>query len=693
MILSFVFLSQVQAKNSIICARYYTSLVSRAWLAAEAAKARDYIRGTKDERAQEAAVEKILKDIFDSPRDIISPLDVDTFTIRIVDQGLDSHKPVEVVMTDKSTKVETVLLSSLKLEELRLKESEKRPEYAPTVNDYLNDNTVIPVWAQLSPKRDILLVKVSGMGSIDGHTLVAIDLKSKKILQEIDNVDPNETVWITPTSFTFKTHVVGKPIHTATLGPKGVFEITKTPDVKVNGSADQQWYFLRSKTGNRIVNAISGATVEVPNLSGVESITPDLTDKSILWVKTQGRAGFSDIQKIKTNSPNPRAETIIAEREVVIEDFVVQKDKIRLTTYLGADRWVEFTDLNGKPMAHVRAPDCCSLSGAKFNMEDQIVEMNLASPVVKATKWFYDLKNNKWLKENAAKERVEGNPSIDMLTDNGVKYVSEFRSFKSKDGTEIPIRVTYKEGTKMDGNNGALMEGYGGFALNNYFHPTYERMTHEYLKAGKVYLAPALRGSYFFGKDWHDQGRALNKQNVIDDFIGAAEWAIAQGLTSAKLLAISGASHGGLLVGAAITQRPELFGLAFPQFGPHLFSQKATYDPITTPLQVFEYGDLINDPVAIANAKKIDPYENAVPQNYPFTVVMTGWYDTRVNPDHSIEFFKRLKANQTGDQPIHLFSLNNSGHWMSSIPRQDFIGWRARVTFWSILFKYNNIEL
>jgi prolyl oligopeptidase PreP (S9A serine peptidase family) len=676
--------------SKLQCEKFYRDFdFPRNWLAHQAALTRDYIKGS----SQEKAIEKILLEINQAPRDLIEPLEADGFTIQIIDQGLGPHKPVEVIMTNRATQEKHVLLSSLKLEELNLKDSEKRPVYAPNIKNYRNNNTTIPVWAQLSPKRDFLLVKVSAKGSIDGHTLVIINLATRKIVQEIENVDPADTVWVSGETFLFKNQVVGKVISEASLRPDGTFQIKPNTRGRVSASSDQQWHYRKkTPTTMALVNTLTQKEIILPALS-IEELITSKVDNSTLWFHTTGKNGFKELVRLKIDSANPKLETIVPEKNVVIESVSVSKDGIRLETYLGADRWVEFTDFNGRELAKVKAPDCCAIVNATLDSVNQVVEMKLQSPVVRSKTWLFDLKTSQWLREDATQQRIKADPKVDMLTLGSERYVSEFKSFKSKDGTEIPIRLTYKEGTVFDGTANTVMEGYGGFALNNYFHPFYERMTSEWLKSGGVYMAPALRGSYYFGQSWHDQGRALNKQNVIDDFIGAAEWAIANGITIPKKLAIAGASHGGLLVGAAITQRPELFGLAFPQYGPHVFHEKPLFDPITTPLQSNEYGDLISDFAAQALARQLSPYLRATEKEYPFTVVVTGWFDSRVNPRHSHYFAEKLMENQIGDQPIFYYSLNNSGHWMSSIPRQDFIGWRSKVTFWSVLFKYMNMEI
>lgn len=675
------------AATTNMCREFY--VFNRTWLASQAAKVREYVKKS----SQEKAIEEILLKTSQNPRDLETPLETDQFIIQVIDQGLGVHTPVEVVMTDKATRQQHVLLSSLKLEKLRLTESEKRDVYAPTVARYLNNNTVLPVGVQLSPLRDILLVKVSAAGSIDGHTLVVIDLKTKQIVQEIENSASSDAVWITPTQFVFQRHQVGDRAYMATVNKNNV-KVEPSNLAWIRASDDQQWYYFMTSSGKiMIISTVSGQKIQLPNIDIVDVLSNEAGDGNI-WIRANGFHGFREIIKITTSLGVVTSRKIVPEDNTIIDKTVsVTKEYVQYQSYLGADRWINFVSHDGVPLAKVKAPDCCAISRATYNAVNQTVDVVLQSPIVNKTNWAYDLKTNSWLRNEANKLKIVADPGKEMMIANGQAFITKYESFRSKDGTVIPIRVTYKEGTELNREAPTLMEGYGGFALNNYFHPAYERMVFEFLNSGGVHLAPALRGSYFFGEEWHKQGRGLNKQKVVDDFVGAAEWAIAKGITVPKRLAISGASHGGLVVGAAITQRPELFGLAFPQYGPHAFHDKPALDPISTPRQKLEYGDLMGDLAAQKNALNISPVNRTIPQDYPMTVVITGRRDSRVNPVHSYRFFDVLQQNQTGDQPIMLYTQNNSGHWMSSIPRQDFLGWRARTVFWSVLFKYMKMDI
>lgn len=670
------------------------------WLSAQTARTRNHFSPL-----QKATLvknfEKFILFENQKPKDMITPLETDQFMISIIDTGLAPHKPVQVIMTDKLSGKKEVLLSSLKLDDLNLSATEKENTLkGPTIAKYRNNNTVIPVWAQLSPLRDYLLVKVSKQGSIDGHTLVIIRLADRKIIQELENVSTADSTWISSNTFSISDNTVEKAPYTITINsdPAGTIIKSKLEGSRPQGSADQQWFASRTREGNTLISSTTqNISFQIPRMN-IESIFKTTKNPDTLWIQSNGKMGFKEVFRLvikkdpNGNNGEVSITQVIPEGKTVIEEVEVANQHLIVSTYLGADRWMEVRDLNGKPVHKLLVPDCCTASFSDYNPQTGELSVLLSSPIQRVTRWIYNIKTQDWSLRKSEKEIVKANPLSETMTLNGQKYVTRYDSYKSKDGTVIPVRVTHKEGLKLSEATPALMEGYGGFALNNYFHPSHDPMLLQFIKSGGLHIAPALRGSYFFGETWHAQGRALNKQNVIDDFIGAAEWAIQNKMTSPKKLAISGGSHGGLVVAASIVQRPELFGLAFPQYGPLSFHDKPLLDPKTTPFQVQEYGDLTNDPEAQSLARKISPELGITPRAYPMTVVITGRQDSRVNPDHSIRFASRLMKNQTGDQPIYLYTNNNAGHWMSSLQRQDFIAWRSRVTYWSLLFDYMKMD-
>lgn len=595
------------------------------------------------------------------------------WSVKIVDRGLGRGKPVDVEIERNGEK--KTLLSSY---------------------DFKRNNSVIPTDLSLSPDGALLLVKTSTHGSLDSFTGTLIELATGRRLQTLSNMDSGDAVWVSKNELHYDEAGLNGAGHRVVIekGAATVADRLNTPNFR--GSDDHQYAFavLPEKRLLMVRSTITGKTFTMPAVS-VKSIFHS-TDGEI-WIHSRGRAGFGMIVRVQFSDAGKdlrveKAEIVVPEIERVVDSAAVLNGFLITNTFLGGDRTIGISDLQGREVAKIQAPGCCQLSLMDFSSKDGVATVMMNSPARRKVKWFYDLKSQKWAVDDQGARRA-ADPMTEMMSDGGVEFVTSYHSYKSKDGTEIPVRITHRKDIAFNGQAPTLLEGYGGFGLNNYFHPEYNPVRLEFLRAGGVHVAPALRGSTFFGEPWHDDGRALNKQHVIDDFIGAAEWAIAQKITTPKKLAISGASHGGLLVGASLVQRPDLFGLAFPQFGPHDFSRKPFLDPVTTPSQVPEYGDLFKDPAAQANAVRISPFLNAVPGKYPMTVVITGQQDSRVNPDHSFRFAAHLQDSQRGDAPIFMYALKNSGHWMMSEDRQDTIGWRANVTYWTVMFDYFGLQM
>jgi prolyl oligopeptidase len=230
--------------------------------------------------------------------------------------------------------------------------------------------------------------------------------------------------------------------------------------------------------------------------------------------------------------------------------------------------------------------------------------------------------------------------------------------YPSKDGTMIPMFIVHKKGLKLDGQNPTYLYGYGGFNISK--TPEFARSIIAWLEMGGVYALPNLRGGGEYGDEWHDAGRRHNKQNVFDDFIAAGEWLIANKYTSTPRLAIGGGSNGGLLVGASMTQRPDLFGAAIPEVGVldmlrfHLFTIGHAWISDYLSSETKDGFDTLI---------KYSPLHNVRPGTaYPPTMVMTGDHDDRVVPAHSHKFTAALQAAQSGDAPIVSRIDKDAGH-------------------------------
>ena len=228
----------------------------------------------------------------------------------------------------------------------------------------------------------------------------------------------------------------------------------------------------------------------------------------------------------------------------------------------------------------------------------------------------------------------------------------------SKDGTKVPMYLTHKKGLERNGKNPTLLYGYGGFNISTM--PAFAVSRLVWLELGGVYASANMRGGGEYGEEWHQDGMLDKKQNVFDDFVACAEWLIAEKITSTPKLAIAGGSNGGLLVGACMTQRPELFGACIPQVGVmdmlrfHKFTIGWAW--------VSDYGSP-DDPEQFKALYAYSPYHNLKPgTSYPATLVTTADHDDRVVPGHSFKFTARLQACQSGDAPTLIRIQTKAGH-------------------------------
>jgi prolyl oligopeptidase len=253
------------------------------------------------------------------------------------------------------------------------------------------------------------------------------------------------------------------------------------------------------------------------------------------------------------------------------------------------------------------------------------------------------------------KSTIFRQPKVDF---NPADFETKQVFYTSKDGTKVPMFITHKKGLKLDGNNPTYLYGYGGFSIS--LTPAFSVGNLVWMEMGGVYAQPNLRGGGEYGEDWHQAGMKLKKQNVFDDFIAAAEWLIANKYTSTPKLSIGGGSNGGLLVGAALTQRPDLFGAALPSVGvmDMLRFQKFTIGWAW----VSDYGSSDNaDEFKALYA--YSPLHNIKPgTSYPPTMITTADHDDRVWPGHSFKFAAALQAAQAGNAPILIRIETKAGH-------------------------------
>lgn len=305
-------------------------------------------------------------------------------------------------------------------------------------------------------------------------------------------------------------------------------------------------------------------------------------------------------------------------------------------------------DYDGKLIRTIELPGIGSVTGFSGKQKDEVLYYSFSNYFTPGSIYSYTPKTGV--------SSIYEKPKVDFDSTN---YESKQVFYTSKDGTKIPMIITYKKGTKLNGKNPTILYGYGGFNIS--LSPSFSISNAMWLENGGVYAVANLRGGGEYGKKWHDAGTKMQKQNVFNDFIAAAEYLIANKYTSKQFLAISGRSNGGLLVGATMTQRPDLFKVALPGVGVldmlryHTFTAGAGW--------AYDYGTSEQSKEMFEYIKKYSPVHNVKKgTQYPATLVTTGDHDDRVVPAHSFKFASQLQEKQTGNNPTLIRIDVNAGH-------------------------------
>jgi prolyl oligopeptidase len=309
---------------------------------------------------------------------------------------------------------------------------------------------------------------------------------------------------------------------------------------------------------------------------------------------------------------------------------------------------VKQLDYKGKLVRNIELPGIGTASGFSAEKEETTLYYSFSNYITPGSIYKLDIKTGK--------STLYQRPKVDFASE---QYESKQEFYTSKDGTKVPMIITYKKGTKLDGKNPTVLYGYGGFSIS--LTPSFSIANAVWLENGGIYAVANLRGGGEYGKKWHDAGTQKQKQNVFNDFIAAAEFLIAKGYTSSDYLAIKGGSNGGLLVGATMTQRPDLMKVALPAVGVldmlryHKFTAGAGW--------AYDYGTADDSKEMFEYLKGYSPVHNVkAGVKYPATMVLTGDHDDRVVPAHSFKFAAELQTKQSGNNPTLIRIDINAGH-------------------------------
>ena len=330
---------------------------------------------------------------------------------------------------------------------------------------------------------------------------------------------------------------------------------------------------------------------------------------------------------------------------------------------------VQQYDLDGKLEHTIALPSVGTASGFGTKKEEKETYYTFTSYLYPPTIFKYDIATG--LSTVFKKPNVQFDPS---------QFESKQVFYKSKDGTRIPMIITYKKGAVMNGKNPTLLYAYGGFGVS--MTPAFSTSNIILLEQGGIYAVPNLRGGGEYGETWHRAGIKLHKQNVFDDFIAAAEYLKKNKYTSTDYLAISGGSNGGLLIGAVLSQQPGICKVAFPAVG---VMDMLRYNKFTAGAGwAYDYGTAEDSKEMFDYLYKYSPYHALQPNNYPATLVTTADHDDRVVPAHSFKFGARLQEYQKGQAPVLIRIETKAGHSAGQSTEQVISG---QTDKWAFLFE------
>ncbi len=444
----------------------------------------------------------------------------------------------------------------------------------------------------------------------------------------------------------------------------------------VGVTEDEQYMFLtvtESTSGNALAFRKAGID-DTPFTWLDEDFDDDYSPignhENMLYVLTNSEAPLYRLVGIDLN--NPERENwvdIIPEQGNVLESATLAGGKIIASYLQDASNAAYVYELDGSMLHEVSLPGIGSLGGFSGKMKDDTAFYSFTSFNYPTTTFKYSIEENT--------SELFYAPEVDF---DAEAYETKQVFYTSKDGTEIPMFIVHKKGVELDGTNPTLLYGYGGFNIS--MTPSFSTTRAVWMEQGGVFALANIRGGGEYGEAWHKAGTVLQKQNVFDDFIAAAEYLIDEKYTSSERLAIYGGSNGGLLIGAVINQRPELFAAAIPMVGvmDMLRFHKFTIGRYWT----VDYGSS-DEPEEFPYLLGYSPIHNiSADKNYPAVLITTGDHDDRVVPAHSFKYASTLQEKYSGKNPVMIRINTDAGHGAGK-PTDMVI--QEYTDVWSFIYK------
>ncbi len=368
----------------------------------------------------------------------------------------------------------------------------------------------------------------------------------------------------------------------------------------------------------------------------------------LIYYMTNHEAPNFKIMRAQVDNPKfSEWSEFYAEKETVLEGFVITSDFVLVRDKKDVLSRIQAYDFDGKLIKDVELPEVANVAGMSYHKQSNNVFVNLSTFTSPAKVYKLDGKTLEWT------FHFQDTPPIDTKD-----IESKLVFYTSKDSTKVPLFIIYKKGVKLDGNNPTLLYGYGGFNIG--MGPNFIGTTASFVNRGGIYAIACIRGGDEYGESWHNDGMLFKKQNSFDDFIAAGEYLIREKYTNKDKLCIRGGSNGGLLIGAMVTQRPDLFKSAVCLVP--LLDMLRYHKFLIARYWIPEYGDP-DKKVDFLNILEYSPYHNIRRGfNYPEIFIKAGENDSRVDPLHAKKFAAALQNNPGQSNPVLLFVDFDSGH-------------------------------
>ena len=551
------------------------------------------------------------------------------------------------------------------------REKDNEEEVFLDPNTFSDDGTVSLSSLSFSPDGSLAAYAISEGGS-DWRSVIVIDALTKEIIEDtLVDIKFSGVSWRGNEGFYYASYdkPEGSELSAMTDQHKLYFHRLGTPqrdDKVVFGDTEKYRYVWGGVSEDGRFLTISAST----STSGNKLFIKDLNQENspiINIVNDYDSDSYvlhneGDLLYIVTNrnAPNKKVVTASFQNPQVEhwQDFIAETKHVLSPSFGGGYFFAHYMidaiskvyqfDTEGQNLGEIQLPGVGSSGGFSSRKEEKELYYRFTNYHTPSVIYKYDVESRQ--------SELYWEPSIDFVSSD---FVSKQIFYTSKDGTEVPMIITHKKGINYDGTNPTILYGYGGFNVS--ITPNFDISRAVWLEQGGVYAVANLRGGGEYGKEWHNAGTQMQKQNVFDDFIAAAEYLISENITSSDYLAVDGRSNGGLLVGATMTQRPDLMKVALPAVGVldmlryHKFTAGAGW--------AYDYGTSDDSKAMFEYLKGYSPVHNVKQGvNYPATLVITADHDDRVVPAHSFKFIAELQDKHQGDNPVLIRIETNSGH-------------------------------